>query len=121
MKFNDSTFADGVRRTVTGLGLLKEKLNGLSGSESAINNLDAAGKKFSLGNIASGVDSIASKFTGMGVVGLTVLSNLTNRAVNAGISMLKALTIDPIKACLLYTSDAADDLLCVDLGGGRII
>src|SRR5450756_2987231 len=23
--------------------------------------------------------------------------------------------------CLLYTSDAADDLLCVDLGGGRII
>ena len=25
------------------------------------------------------------------------------------------------KACLLYTSDAADDLLCVDLGGRRII
>ena len=23
--------------------------------------------------------------------------------------------------CLLYTSDAADDLLCVDLGGRRII
>ena len=23
--------------------------------------------------------------------------------------------------CLLYTSDAADDLLCVDLGGCRII
>src|SRR5450756_3166575 len=26
-----------------------------------------------------------------------------------------------IDACLLYTSDAADDLLCVDLGGRRII
>ncbi len=25
------------------------------------------------------------------------------------------------KDCLLYTSDAADDLLCVDLGGRRII
>ena len=25
------------------------------------------------------------------------------------------------RACLLYTSDAADDLLCVDLGGRRII
>ena len=24
------------------------------------------------------------------------------------------------KDCLLYTSDAADDLLCVDLGGRRI-
>ena len=26
-----------------------------------------------------------------------------------------------IRNCLLYTSDAADDLLCVDLGGRRII
>ena len=24
-------------------------------------------------------------------------------------------------SCLLYTSDAADDLLCVDLGGRRIL
>src|SRR5680860_1857966 len=33
---------------------------------------------------------------------------------------------DPLRdssslTCLLYTSDAADDLLCVDLGGRRII
>src|SRR5450756_3052871 len=27
----------------------------------------------------------------------------------------------PVRTCLLYTSDAADDLLCVDLGGRRII
>src|SRR5450756_1245625 len=26
-----------------------------------------------------------------------------------------------VVCCLLYTSDAADDLLCVDLGGRRII
>eukprot|EP00657_Telonema_sp_P-1_P010361 TRINITY_DN4773_c0_g1_i2.p2 TRINITY_DN4773_c0_g1~~TRINITY_DN4773_c0_g1_i2.p2 ORF type:complete len:106 (+),score=36.01 TRINITY_DN4773_c0_g1_i2:179-496(+) len=26
-----------------------------------------------------------------------------------------------LSSCLLYTSDAADDLLCVDLGGRRII
>ena len=25
------------------------------------------------------------------------------------------------RTCLLYTSDAADDLLCVDLGGRRIL
>ena len=28
---------------------------------------------------------------------------------------------DVMYFCLLYTSDAADDLLCVDLGGRRII
>ena len=27
----------------------------------------------------------------------------------------------PFIDCLLYTSDAADDLLCVDLGGRRLI
>ena len=38
-----------------------------------------------------------------------------------------ARVIDPMAGsgdlviCLLYTSDAADDLLCVDLGGRRII
>ena len=26
-----------------------------------------------------------------------------------------------VEVCLLYTSDAADDLRCVDLGGRRII
>src|SRR5450756_3030344 len=30
-------------------------------------------------------------------------------------------TFDLYWICLLYTSDAADDLLCVDLGGRRII
>src|SRR5450756_3160122 len=30
-------------------------------------------------------------------------------------------TVHPCMDCLLYTSDAADDLLCVDLGGRRII
>jgi len=35
-------------------------------------------------------------------------------------SVLDELTEEEM-ACLLYTSDAADDLLCVDLGGRRII
>ena len=30
-------------------------------------------------------------------------------------------TVVDSDSCLLYTSDAADDLLCVDLGGRRIL
>ena len=33
----------------------------------------------------------------------------------------KGETLGLVGDCLLYTSDAADDLLCVDLGGRRII
>eukprot|EP00657_Telonema_sp_P-1_P005162 TRINITY_DN22341_c0_g1_i1.p1 TRINITY_DN22341_c0_g1~~TRINITY_DN22341_c0_g1_i1.p1 ORF type:complete len:157 (+),score=49.73 TRINITY_DN22341_c0_g1_i1:179-649(+) len=39
--------------------------------------------------------------------------------VIAGVECVR--TIKENSICLLYTSDAADDLLCVDLGGRRII
>ena len=39
---------------------------------------------------------------------------------NLGIQWGYKAIADPFY-CLLYTSDAADDLLCVDLGGRRII
>ena len=40
---------------------------------------------------------------------------------NGFTSALKNPVINGITPCLLYTSDAADDLLCVDLGGRRLI
>ena len=39
----------------------------------------------------------------------------------AGMQFFAVIHVGPFQACLLYTSDAADDLLCVDLGGRRII
>ena len=36
-------------------------------------------------------------------------------------SLDNKISSSPLSTCLLYTSDAADDLLCVDLGGRRII
>ena len=43
----------------------------------------------------------------------------------SAVPSLQADTVDAVHdgfgACLLYTSDAADDLLCVDLGGRRLI
>src|SRR5450756_2012243 len=45
----------------------------------------------------------------------------TKPVLQAGFSVYKVETKKPQKkraaCCLLYTSDAADDLLCVDLGG----
>src|SRR5450756_2802411 len=44
------------------------------------------------------------------------MSSIANRAL----LQATAFQVRPFH-CLLYTSDAADDLLCVDLGGRRII
>src|SRR5450756_2295694 len=42
-------------------------------------------------------------------------------AIRDACGRLKTFQLDDCEICLLYTSDAADDLLCVDLGGRRII
>src|SRR5680860_1911559 len=42
-------------------------------------------------------------------------------AAGMGAGLVAGLFTGLLHLCLLYTSDAADDLLCVDLGGRRII
>src|SRR5450756_2523581 len=43
------------------------------------------------------------------------------KALETSASMVYRVRKQLVEDCLLYTSDAADDLLCVDLGGRRII
>ena len=45
------------------------------------------------------------------------IDHLGNRRVKTVGELIQ----NKLRVCLLYTSDAADDLLCVDLGGRRII
>src|SRR5262245_55501809 len=99
MTFRSAEFLNGVNQTIEALDRLKKNLN-LEGAEQSLNKLDEAGKRFSLAGLAQGVDTVASKFTTMGIAGVTAIANIANRAVDAGISMVKSLTIDPIKAGL---------------------
>lgn len=47
--------------------------------------------------LAKGVDTVAARFSNLQVIAMSALSNITNRMVDAGIAIGKALTIDPIK------------------------
>src|SRR5680860_1787124 len=48
-------------------------------------------------------------------------SSANQGALENSISKKSMVCLSIERTCLLYTSDAADDLLCVDLGGRRII
>ena len=52
--------------------------------------------------------------------GYSIISNISGEYKN-GVSNFEVKIGNHIYNCLLYTSDAADDMQCVDLGGRRII
>eukprot|EP00657_Telonema_sp_P-1_P008102 TRINITY_DN286_c0_g1_i12.p1 TRINITY_DN286_c0_g1~~TRINITY_DN286_c0_g1_i12.p1 ORF type:complete len:101 (+),score=32.27 TRINITY_DN286_c0_g1_i12:253-555(+) len=55
-------------------------------------------------------------------VSMLALSLACGVSAGAGAQQDTGMDLEEIVVtCLLYTSDAADDLLCVDLGGRRII
>lgn len=54
--------------------------------------------KVDLSKLTSGVQTVASRFSALGVIAVTALQNITNRAIQAGSTMLKSLTIDPLKS-----------------------
>lgn len=99
MKFNGDQFQKGVADTNRSLEKLKAGLN-LNGASKGLNDLNTAGKNFSLANLANGVQDIASRFGAMSIIGITALANIASKAVDVGLQMARSLTVDPIKAGL---------------------
>jgi tape measure domain-containing protein len=100
MTFKGTSFISGATRVLQALAQLKSSLNGLKGAGHDLDGLNEAGKNVQLGHISSALDSIKSKFHAMSIVGITALATVASSAVTAGLHMVKALTIDPIKAGL---------------------
>jgi tape measure domain-containing protein len=96
MKFDNGQFAKGVADTRGALDQLKQGLN-LDASTKSLEGLDAAGKRFSLASIAEGVSSLSSKFTALGIIGVTALANIANKAINAGMAFADSFTMAPIR------------------------
>lgn len=100
MTFNSASFLSGATRVLQALTQLKLGLNNLKGAGKGLDELNAAGKNVQLGHIGSAVDGIASKFKALSIIGVTALATIASSAVMAGLHMVKAFTIDPIKAGL---------------------
>jgi len=99
MRFDNKQFSDGVRATISDLAALKSSLK-LDGAAKGLESVAAAGKNVQLGHIGAAVDSLTEKFKTLSVIGLTALTNITNKAFNAGTALVKSLTVDPVKAGL---------------------
>lgn len=95
MQFNNTQFEQGVSKTLSSLDTLGKSLK-LDGASRGLEEVAAAGNNIKLDHISSAVDSVANKFTNMSIVGITAISNIVNKAVDAGTQLAKSLTIAPI-------------------------
>jgi hypothetical protein len=95
MQFDNQQFESGVKTSMGTLSDLNKSLDKVGTNEGLL-NIGKAAKGLSFDGIVSAVEGISSRFTTLGIIGVTALENITNRALNAGIAMGKALTIDPI-------------------------
>ena len=95
MELKNKNFESNANETMNTLDRLKEKLN-LGNVAKSFQDLDIASNKISFAGIGGAIESISSRFTNLGIIGITALQNIANSAINTGKTMLKALTIDPI-------------------------
>ena len=95
MSFDNSKFNSNAEASIGVLDKLKKALK-LDGSQDAFNKLESSSKRVNLSGLMSAVESISSKFTNLGIVGVTALQNITNSAINAGKNLISSLTIDPV-------------------------
>jgi len=97
MTFDNKSFERNVSTSLTTLKKLKSGLM-FDKSTKSLANLNKTTKNVSFDGLARGVETISNRFTNMGIVGVTVIQNLTNSAMRAGKKIVSALTIDPVKA-----------------------
>ena len=96
MRFNNAQFERGVAQSTKTLKELEKSLQ-LKDAGKSLTDLERSMNAFSLAKMADSVDMIASRFTLMGRVGMRVLDNLVDSAMNAGKRIVSALTIAPLK------------------------
>ena len=91
MRLDNSQFEQGIGKTSSLLGKLKQALN-LDKSVESINNVDKAVSGVSFNPLTSGLQGVQSGFNAMGAVAFSVLNRMTNAAIDAGKSITNALT-----------------------------
>ena len=98
--FRDEEFKKGVAETQEQLTQLKNELKSLAKSSDDIDDLSDAFDDFgddSLDGVSSGVQTLTDRFSVLGIIGMRVIENLTDSAMNLGKQLIGAIGLDAIK------------------------
>lgn len=90
LEFNNAQFETNVKQSVSTLQKLKDSLN-LEGSAKGLDELNKSARSFSLNHVADNIQTVADRFSALGIVGDQVLRRLTDKAIDLGKSLITAI------------------------------
>lgn len=95
MKFDNAQFASGAKSTISQLEELNKALK-LEGATQGLAEVEKTASRFSLTGMKNAVSGVLGQFSALQVAAITALSNIVNKAVEAGLQLAKALSIAPV-------------------------
>ncbi|MEG0239486.1 MAG: tape measure protein [Anaerorhabdus sp.] len=101
MTLDNNDFQSKVTKTIGIFGKLinsMKKTNDvdLGKTTKDISGINNAVDKTNMNKLVEGVTNVSSKFSALGAVAFSVLQNITNRAVDAGINLVKSMSLKPV-------------------------
>lgn len=93
--FDTSQFGSKIQGVLSQLAQLKESLK-LEGAQKGLQDVNDTASKFSMAGMKDQVSGVMGQFSALQVAAITALSNIVNKAIDAGARIIKSLTLDPI-------------------------
>jgi len=96
MKFDNRSFETGVTTSLGSIDKLKTALQ-FKDSSAGLDAVNRGVQNFNMNPMANALQSVSKRWLTMTTIAVTAISNITNKVVNAGLSLAKSFTLDPIK------------------------
>lgn len=93
--FDTAQFGSKIQGVLNQLAQLREGLK-LEGAQKGLQDVNDTANKFSLDGMKGHLSGVMGQFNALQVAAITALSNIVNKAVDAGARIVKSLTIDPV-------------------------
>ena len=97
MDFENDSFERKAAKSTKTVKELDKALE-LKNGKKSFEDVEAAAEKTNFSSLIKAADVVTNRLSNLGIVGVAALTNLTNKAVDAGEKILKSLTVDNITA-----------------------
>lgn len=95
LEFNNTKFESNVKESMSTLDKLKAKLN-FDGATKGLDEIEKASSRIDFSGMSNGIDALSNRFDTFGIMGMTIIQNLTNKLVDFSLQLGKSMTIDQV-------------------------